>query len=103
MPVVTRQQEIVNKTITPPSPPPVLLKRVKLVARTKRKRDVPETHVEGSQLKPDKPEDSSDDWSIRNKIPRMRMHADDEEEKLQRKQKRELTSNKRYYDYFFRP
>lgn len=79
-PIVERLLPLPTRITPPPSPPEFLTQRVKLVAH-RRGRD---------RRVSDPGENSSGDeeWRKRSKMPRMRMHADDEEEKRDRRMKR---------------
>lgn len=79
-PIVERLLPLPTRITPPPSPPEFLTQRVKLVAhRRGRDRQVSEPGENSS---------GDEEWRKRSKMPRMRMHADDEEEKRDRRMKR---------------
>uniref|UniRef100_A0A1B6CM40 Nuclear cap-binding protein subunit 3 n=1 Tax=Clastoptera arizonana TaxID=38151 RepID=A0A1B6CM40_9HEMI len=95
-PEVSTQVHCILPTRAQLSPPP----RQKLVARTKLRR---EALVRGKEVLGQRQGSSSEndesseneEWHARNKVPRMRMHADDEEIKVEKRLKREKSYHSR--------
>lgn len=86
---------------SPPSPPIVIQPlRKKLVARTKSRREALERGEESMRRRQSSESEhdessESDEWNARTKMPRMRMHADDEEIKVEKRRKKDKSHHTR--------
>lgn len=76
--------------MTPPPSPPIFSSRPRLIAKTRRRRERDDQAKVVISKVGDSEDDSSDneEWRSRSKLPRMRMHADDEEKKLEKRLKK---------------